>query len=71
MLHRHELPSREPGRCLVPSPGPREHALDPVGADELDLDVSSAIVIDPHLHRHVLESLKVCVLERVRGDGVL
>ena len=69
VLDGHEDPVWNPRRRIVEPPRPRQNALHPSRANELDLDVPAPLMIDMNGDGDVLEKLKVGALEvRRRND---
>ena len=71
MLNSHERPTRESSGRAIAVTSPRQNALDPVRADELDFDVSATRVGDPHLDGDVLHRSEVMMRQHILCDGYL
>ena len=64
MFYTHEAPCWESVPVGVITAARCEDALDPIGAYDLDLNVTTTVMSNPHPHSNVLQCIKI-VLDQV------
>lgn len=70
MLETHELPAGETRIRLIETSLPCEDTDNTIRTRYLDLDIASPLMLDPDSHRHVLQALKIRIIQHVLGDFV-